>query len=162
MPVSVTPLMMSVRRMPGSRSISSEPPDFSPFEWISRAGTSFGYTRMRNAGSTATPASSQCVGLKPQPSMEIPVSEGPKKAESEAPSAKVAKLRVRASPPPYAPIRLWIETWKKMWPRPTSAEHTMSPASPPPTIGTRIPSDSMSEPPTMGFITPMRSETFPA
>ncbi len=84
------------------------------------------------------------------------------KAEIEAPSAKVAKLRVRASPPPYAPMRLWIETWKKMWPRPTSVAHTISATSPPPAIGTSRPSDSITEPPTIGFVTPMRSETFPA
>jgi hypothetical protein len=32
--------------------------------------------------------------------MEMPLNDGPMKAAIEAPSAKVAKLRVRSSPPP--------------------------------------------------------------
>jgi hypothetical protein len=114
------------------------------------------------AGMSATPASSQCVGLNPQPSIENPASDGPMKAEIEAPSANVAKLRVRASPPPYAPMRLWIETWKKMWPRPTSVAQAMRAGNPLPASGTRSPRASITEPPTMGFVTPMRSEIFPA
>ena len=83
-------------------------------------------------------------------------------AETEAPSAKVAKLRVRASPSPYPPMRLWIETWKKMWPRPTSVAQAMRAGNPAPASGTSNPSASITEPPTIGFVTPIRSEIFPA
>ena len=44
-------------------------------------------------------------------------------AATELPSAKVEKLRVRSACVPSEPTRLWIETWKKMWPRPISAGH---------------------------------------
>ena len=43
------------------------------------------------------------MGRKPRASIENPASDGPRNAEIEAPRLKVAKLRVRAWPSPYAP-----------------------------------------------------------
>jgi hypothetical protein len=57
---------------------------------------------------------------------------------------------------------LWIETWKKMCPRPTSVAHSIRPASPGTTNGVAMPAASMIEPPMMGRFTPTRSEDLPA
>ena len=77
------------------------------------------------------------------------------------PRAKVEK-RVRSASAPSEPTRLWIETWKKMCPRPMSAGQTKSQWMSDTVKATASPAAMVSAPQTMGMRTPKRSEILPA
>jgi len=95
------------------------------------------------------------VGMNPQPSMENPASDGPMKAEIEAPSAKVAKLRCASFACAVRADEVVDRDVEEDVAQATRVAHAMSAGNPLPASGTSRPRASITAPPTMGFVTPI-------
>src|SRR6185437_482225 len=124
----------------------AEPPERSSCACGLRAGTIEDLRSRTTAGANEIAASSTKVGPKPKPSIEKPVIEGPKNAEVDCPSEKVAKFLVRASPSPNMPMRLCTETWKKICPKPVQVAQAKRPGIPGHASGIAMPSAIPMEP----------------